>query len=215
MPLPAVHCIIKIGSSEHLERLRTEGEVYMNTWGFFKRFEENNVQGDRDEGLLGIEQVANGVELRVKINERFEPIKGLFGQVKFESPDLELYNLFCMFAVTDENYRYLDDPRLLKFGDTSVIMTSGDEFLSRTKKQLVAEGIEHGIGLVNYVSQATHHGKMGPLRKFLPYSYQSELRILAHAKRGGPYSVKIGDIRGISHICPTSELKSRLRLVYE
>lgn len=185
----------------------------MNTWGYFKRLEQNAVQGDQNEGLQAIFQVSRGTQLQVEVAGQYEPITGLFGQIHISRGDLEKHNLFCMFALTDDSFSFLDDSRFADFGDTAVLMTHGDEFLARLRGKLDCEKIPHKSELVLYVDQESHHGEMGPFRKLHPYHYQSEFRLLAHADRGGPLRIEIGDISDISIACPINELKSRLRLI--
>ena len=212
-----VHTLIKFGKRSDLERLLNQGEVYLNTWKHFKDSESNEVQGDEYEGLVAINQVANGSQLQIQVEEKFVPIQGLYGQIKFSAgtSQLENYNLYCMFAVTDESYQYLVDPRLKKFGDTepaALVMANADEFLARLRQKLDIEGFPHDCALVRYVDIESHEGDMGPFNKLTDYCYQSELRIIVHAKRKGPLKLWLGDISDISFLFSMDDLMSRLRL---
>lgn len=68
MTISAISTMIKIGQREHIMRLQTLGEVFLNTWGFFRRYELNAVQGDKHEGLVEIFQAANGHELHIMVD---------------------------------------------------------------------------------------------------------------------------------------------------
>lgn len=214
MNTPKVHTIIKFGARSDLERLRNTGEVFLNTWGYFKCYESNDVQGDKHEGLVSIHQVANGIQLQIEVEGKFVPIQGLYGQIKYgvRASLLENINLFCVYAVTDESFHCLDDQRLKEFGDAALVMTDGDEFLARLRQKLNAEGFLHDSDLVKYVDLESHEGEMGPFGKLSSYSYQSELRILVHAKRSGPLKLLLGDISDISFLFSMDELRSRMRL---
>jgi hypothetical protein len=215
MEKPAVHGIVKIGKRQHLEALRSRGEVYLNTWGHFQRLEENLVQGDYDEGLSAILQVARGLQLHVEIDGKFEPIPGLFGQMRFRRADVDEFNLFCMFGITDESFNHLNDPRLLEFGDTALLFLNGDEFLKRLRKAIDDLGMPHDSHLVSYVDREVHEGEMGPFRKLSPYSYQSELRFLVHSKSRQPLTLKVGCLEDISVLVPTGELTKKCRIISE
>lgn len=214
MSIPRVHTIIKFGARSDLERLRNTGEVFLNTWGYFKHLESNKIQGDKHEGLTSIHQVANGIQLHIEVDGKFVPIQGIYGQIKFgvSASLLDNINLFCVHAVTDDSFQNLDDQRLKEFGDTALVMTDGDEFLARLRAKLNLEGFPHDSDLVKYVDIESHEGEMGPFRKLASYSYQSELRIIVHAKRNGPLKLWLGDISDISFLFSMAELKSRLRL---
>lgn len=211
MTTPTVKAIFKIGQPDHIMRLQKYGEVFLNTWGFFRRYELNQVQGDKHEGLAEIYQVASGHQLHIQEGEDWIPIGGLTGQLKFFAGDLESVNLYCMFALSEGSYHYLEHPSLLKFGDAALVMTDGDEFISRLTRKLDAEGIHHKRALVEYVKKEEHEGDMGPFRKLSEFKYQSEWRLIAHARKGQAITVTLGDLSDISVVVPTSELTLRLR----
>lgn len=206
------HGIIKIGQPEHIMRLQKQGEVFLNTWGYFRRCELNNVQGDKHEGLVEIYQVANGHKLYIKEGEDWVPIGGLKDQLKFFAGCQEDFNLFCMFALNQESRKYLGHPDLQKFGSAALVMTDGYAFISRLTRKLDAEGIPHQHGLVEYVEREDHEGEVGPFRKLSEFSYQSEWRVCARARKGGPVIVSLGDLSDISVMVPTSELVQQIRL---
>lgn len=206
-----VRSIIKIGHPDQVVRLQKQGEVFLNTWGYFRRCELNNVQGDKHEGLAEIYQVANGNKLYIKEGMDWVPIGGLRDQLKFFAGCQEDFNLFCMFALTQESRKHLGHPDLLKFGSVALVMTDGDAFISRLTRKLDAEGIPHYYDLVEYVDKDVHEGQMGPFRKLLEFSYQSEWRVCAHARKGGPLKVLLGDQSDITVQIPTAELAQRIR----
>lgn len=215
-PQPDVFAFIKIGQKAHMESLRSKGELYLSTWQFFKDHEKNNdAIGDRDEGTKSIHQVARGASVSVAATDgRFSPLKNLVGQIKlgFGQEVLEQCNLFCVFALTKDSHRFLADPRLLKFGDTAVIFTCGDEFLRRFREHLKNDSIEYENRLVEYMIQDLHDGNMGAFRKFQRYDYQSEFRLVALTQKKEPVTHVIGDLSDISVICPSSELAQQLPL---
>ncbi len=210
MTTHSVHGIIKIGQAEHIMRLQKQGEVFLNTWGYFRRCELNNVQGDKHEGLTEIYQVEKGNKLYIKEGEDWVPIEGLKDQLKFFAGRQEDLNLFCMFALTQESQKHLGHPDLLKFGNVALVMTDADAFISRLTCKLSVEGISHHHALVEYVEKNVHEGEMGPFRKLSEFSYQSEWRVCAHARKGGPFKVSLGDLSDISVLIPTSELTQRI-----
>lgn len=207
----SVNAIIKIGQPEHIKSLQKQGEVYLNTWEYFRRHELNNAQGDKHEGLAEIFQVANGHKLYIKAGEEWLPIGGLKDQLKFFAGNQGDFNLFCMFALMQESQQHLGHPDLLQFGTAALVMTDGDAFISRLTRKLDEEGIPHHQALAEYVEKDLHEGEMGPFRKLSEFSYQSEWRVCAHARKGGPIKLFLGDLSDISVLVPTSELTQRIR----
>lgn len=170
------------------------------------------MQGDKHEGLAEINQVGNGNKVYIEEGEVWVPIGGLKDQLKFFAGGQDDFNLFCMFALTQESRKDLGHPDLLKFGSVALVMTDGDAFISRLTRKLDAERIPHHHDLVEYVEKNLHEGDMGPFRKLSEFSYQSEWRVCAHARKGGPIKVSLGDLSDICVLVPTSELIQRIRL---
>ena len=52
-----IHFLIKLGKKEHIERLRNEGMIFMNSIDFFKSMENDEQRKDSEEGIERIEQI--------------------------------------------------------------------------------------------------------------------------------------------------------------
>lgn len=205
--------LIKFGALDRIEDMRRRGTIYMNTVGYFKRLETNAAQGDEDEGLSFMYQASRGVSVQVKVGEKFEPLKGVTGQIKMWHDNPEARNLLCLFAITENSFPHLADPKLRDFGDAALVFLSGDAFLRRVRKNLEERGISHRSKLVKYINRDQHHGEMGPFRKIDGYAYQSEFRLMADANVNGPLKFEIGDISDITIVLRTEEVSKMLRLV--
>ena len=208
-----VLCLIKFGKKKDLKELVGKGIVYMNTWRCFQKIENDGARSDRHEGLihLGQASMCSNVYITPKGGAPI-PIQGLVGQIRVSNNEIDDYNLFCMFAMTEQSFRFLADEKLKKFGDCAAVFVKGDEFLAKLRTALKEKSWTFRDALVEYVDETQYSGKMGPFKKFSRFEWQSEFRVCVHTKHREPIKLKIGDLRDIVVLVPTAGIQSRLTM---
>ena len=190
----------------------------MNAIDYFRARDADPVRGDGDEGLTYCYQPSRTV-MEVRATGVRQQVGGIVGPLKYREDCDSAGNLFCMFALRASHAEALADEarppvdaRNHAFGDRAVVITDADEFLRRVSGAAESEGLSLQGRAVEYVDEATHHGPMGPFRKFLGYSYQSEFRLLAEPGRAGPRSLWLGSIEDISVLVPSQGINHLLRV---
>jgi hypothetical protein len=125
--------LLKLGEREHLEMLR-RGLLYMNSLAFFKSLEADQTRRDRREGIDYIYQPGDcefvldpGIPGFEKI--RASAASGLAG-VQIRMQRTSSCNIFCLFAVTKPIEGSLFPKSHPWFGDSFLIFTQTQEFLS-------------------------------------------------------------------------------------
>lgn len=214
-----VLALMKFGAAKHVAELRLQGHLYMKSVGFFKDLEADAARGDKDEGLTYCRQAKNTV-LQVKQAGEWLNVEGINGPILIREGLAEIGNIFCMFAFRGGHADAFFEGRStgpvdvdsLRFGDSAVVFTDGDEFMRRVRDAAEREGLELRYDLVEYVDRATYAGPMGPFRKFAAFAHQSEFRILAKPEREPVRVLTLGSLEDISMTCPLRELTQRLRL---
>jgi hypothetical protein len=199
--------LMKILPSKYLEYF-LDGNLYMNTPKYFATLEAADlVRSDTDEGIHTSMQIKE-VSIR---NEQGEwvPIGGVINPVIYRTQDATTYNMYCMYGIQELIEDPLDD-RNIAFGDTFVAITNSNEFLRRVKEAVDKEGRTYEHSLVEYVDRETFDGFMGPFRKFLPFAYQQEFRMILFGGDGSPMRLSIGDIRDICIVGLSAEFNQRL-----
>ncbi|HQM85690.1 MAG TPA: hypothetical protein PLD55_13515 [bacterium] len=214
-----VMLLLKIGQKEHIEAFQKEGLIYMNTFEYFREYEESSAECRKDvfEGCSELFQPNMGT---LEINGK--EIKDISGPMKITYDNSEKNNVFCMYAAKyDKNAKYsLEDlnniikmnPQNYEFGNYCLILQNADEFLRRLHKSCNEKCLNFKHRLVEYVDTNKHHGEYGFFRKPLEYSYQSEFRIVIENHTGEPYKLFIGDISDISIILETTKYNDAVKL---
>jgi hypothetical protein len=202
--------LFKFGKREHMEEF-ARGNIYMNPLQYFIAHEADDARRDPGEGTALWLQPSVAT-LSVQIDGEFKPIPGILGPIRFrKAADLEV-NIFCMFALRANASKKQVDPRNSEFGDTFAVLKDGDEFLRRVRRRADALNLQPTWGLVEYVSEAEHHGPMGIFRKSSKFSYQSEFRIALRPGTGSPRLLDVGSLEDIVILGPLAEINHRIRI---
>lgn len=181
-----------------------DGKLYLNTNTFFGKIDSSDTV--RFDPLDGIDQSLQVKEISIAApGENWTPIGGIINPVGFRSSESERLNILCMYALSDQHDKPFDN-RNLKFGDVAVLIGNPIEFMRRVKSTAATLNKEVIPKHVEYVDRCTHHGDMGPFRKFSDYNYQNEFRIVLTNGTGNPCRLQIGDIRDIAVMGPSKDI---------
>lgn len=187
--------LVKFGRQEHLCRLRDEGLLYLNNLPYFWKTEDEELRGDKCDGVAKILRGNNGTV--TPANDPGKPMRVTNWVVRVHPPQPEKINIFCMYAVRPSVGNYPVDERNFRFGDYALILTNPQEFIDRIASQLKSQEIPGKADLVTYVDD-DYRGEMGPFRKLRRFAYQSEWRVVCYNGPGGDWRLSIG---GIADIC--------------
>lgn len=210
------YVFVKFGEPEHMNRFVEDGEMYMNSFNFFREVEGDENRHDRHEGVDQVHQALSGI-LKVK-----DPCTGEYREVAtitkatlLETPAaIDIMNMFCMYGVEASESEKTSlaklDARVYDgFGGSMVIITDPSKFIERVKESAESRGLLVKFGKVHYVDFSIYHGKAGPFVKSDTYSYQNELRFVAY---GGeprmPLKLMLGDLSDITITLPSSQAAS-------
>jgi len=195
--------LIKIGKKKYMHKLYEKGLIYMRDIDYFRKYEDNELRGDKDEGIIGIEQA---VDIRL-LHEGKEIAHGGSGQLKFHDYENK-GNIYSMIAITSredpENFKI--DEKNKKFGDCFVVITDVREFIERIEGKLKELKQKYEYGLVEYYALKEHSGPLNVFCKPNYFKYQKEFRFFVKRSKTGPLKIEIGSIKDISFIFEINKL---------
>ena len=202
MEKPQGDLLLKFGRRDHMEQLRRDGILYMNTLAYFRKAEQG--VGDPDEGLKSHYQPTR-VNVRITIRDgrsfTWSADDGsLDGPITVRNYATDQLNVFCMYVLKWRGEKTLIDKQNLVFGDTYVWITDWRQFFERIDFAVKRENLHIAKRAVEYVPRNEHHGVMGAFRKFTGYEHQSEFRFVISPGFGHPYQLILGDISDIAII---------------
>ena len=210
------YVFVKFGESEHMDRFVKDGEMYMNSFNFFREAEGDENRHDRHEGVDQVHQAFSGVlKMKYPGSREYREVARITKATLWETPAaIDVMNMFCMYGVEASEYEETSLARLDSrvydgFGGSMVIITDPDKFIERVKESAESRGLHVKFGKVRYVDFSIYHGKAGPFVKSDAYSYQNELRLVAY---GGdpraPLRLMLGDLSDITITLPSSQAAS-------
>lgn len=181
-----------------------DGMLYLNTNKFFGEIDGSDAV--RFDPFDGIDQSLQVKEISIAApGDDWTPIGGIINPVVFRFTESERLNVLCMYALSNQRNKPFDT-RNQAFGETAVLIGNPIEFLRRVKVAATTLGKQAFHGPVKYVNKRTHHGDMGPFKKFSKHSYQNEFRIVLTNGTGDPCRLNIGDIRDIAVKGPSEDI---------
>lgn len=202
--------VMKFGKAEHIERLVTEGLIYMNCTDYF-RISSNKDQGDKYEGA-GIVHRGNIVSYRATMLD--EKLFCLWHINNKDTPKVksikQIDGSLCELTIDTRDFASLADTNPDDF--RIAFIKNHKEF----NKRLVGELNKHYKGrywcqqVGYYRPQLANYKPISPFMKPANYRKQNELRYLVlddAINAGKPLEIRIGDISDIAQIFPISLVK--------
>ena len=182
-----------------------DGNIYFNTDEFFTKIDSNDlVRSDVHEGIDESRQVQS-IAIANDLGE-YIPIGGIINPVTFRYGNKDKINILCMYGYNNKVNTSFDTVNL-SFGDTSIIITDAKAFISRLQVAANKLGKTLNHGPIEYVDKEKYDGAMGPFKKFNSHKEQNEFRFVLSKSDGEPIKLNIGDIRDITMVSKTSEIK--------
>ncbi len=202
---------IKFGSYEHMKAFYEKGEMYFNTFQYFKNLEKTeDGRGDKNE-YASVHYAGEGIKnltLKIFSNEDPDNIFYLEGGKDLKTftldygDDKEFTHLYS-FSYMDvdwilENDLLIDSRNFAKGKDYAVMIYDinkfNDMFLNKIKElKLAVSG-----NIVEYVDKNTYSGEIGAFRKFKDYEYQNEFRIAVNFNSSEPQKIYIGSLNKVA-----------------
>lgn len=206
------HCaFIKFGSYEHMKAFYEKGEMYFNTFEYFKKL-ENSGDGRSDKNeYASVHYAGEGIKnltLKIYSNDNPNEVYCLEGGKDLKTFTLDYGNdkkythLYSMsYLDIDwilENDLLIDYRNFAKDKNYAVlihdILNFNKMFIDKMKDLKVA--VDGNV--VEYVDKDTYSGKIGAFRKFKEYEYQNEFRIAVDFDTLEPIKIYIGSLKNVA-----------------
>lgn len=227
---------VKVCDKEEYREDFLDGNLYMNSLGYFRRYEdsrEGNV-GDPHEAAVWVLQPG---QFTMTINEP----TGTIGEFTIPAEDMaaptilqhkkhDTLNLLCMYAVHDGGFTSASEQDFERFveaqmlrpevdglGGFAAIVIKTKDFQDRVFHALRRDDHRYMAGLVSYYDPATFHGQFDEDRaafnKRSTFAHQREYRFALDREVDKEEAIKlsVGTLRDICIACRTEEVNGMLR----
>lgn len=205
--------IIKFGAYEHMKAFYEKGEMFFNTFLYFKKLEQNgDGRADKNEycsAHYSGEYLKKYITLEIKEQDSDKTIGVLNGKNGLKDLTLDLGNdkefthLYSMSYIdlnwTIKNDLVMSPENFAPGKDFAVLIYDMNTFIEKVTTKLNEQNFNYAIKPIEYVNKKSYSGKMGPFRKFDDFSYQNEFRIVVNFNTvEHPQIIHIGSLKGIA-----------------
>jgi len=202
---------LKFGNEHDIFDLYNNGTIYMNPLYKFTEMEDNELRGDKYEGVTEIRNYPAGQFIIPSIERPFK-------YQSFHLTETSKYNLgniYSLYAISSYGFPipkdfHIDD-RVKRFGSHFLMIKNLPVFFQLMKQKLLLAGYVAYHDFVDYYDKRIINGKISVFQKPIEFEYQKEFRFYVNNKLSQPLIIKIGSLKKISEIHCTDEIKG-LRL---
>lgn len=213
--------LVKVGKERHLRKLQDNGEIYFGTFSGYRAQEKKELAEIRDillndraidpnetgsyrgDSLEGLEQRFSGALTIAAIGGERKDLNIKIPDAKLNIFQNRYRHLYCLYALPSIiNSEFKIDQKMLKFGETALVITKPEDFIKRICTALKSS---FDIDFVKYYDPKDESKEsFSVFEKQSTFAYQNEFRIAANLKEDKP--ICIGDIKDISKLVDASEL---------
>ena len=203
--------LIKFGAFEHMQSFYEKGEMYLNSFKFFKDLESSaDGRGDKNE-YSSVHYSGDYLKKYIKLELKEEksgtviPLSadtGLLSLTLDYGNDKEYSHLYSMSYIdkswTLENDLIIDTRNFAENKDYAVLIYDFQGFVDKVIKKVKELNLSCKAQCVEYVNKKNYSGEMGPFRKFDDYQYQNEFRIAINFGNLEPQTIYLGSLKDIA-----------------
>lgn len=201
-----IKLFLKLGSEKNILDLLENGTIYMNTIEYFRKLEDEELRGDKYEG---VSRVINSLPGTLKI----PGIDREFNYVKVhlkESYKKVLGNIYSLYAISSKGFpNPLDfkfDERNLRFGTQGVMIKDLPLFFNKIENELKKNNLKFSHGFVDYYDKEEVSKEITLFEKPLEFEHQKEFRFYVENDKIKPIKIQIGSMKDYAEILKIEDI---------
>ena len=213
-----IKLFLKLGSEENILDLFENGTIYMNTIEYFRKVEDEELRGDKYEGVSRVINSLPGTFKIPGIDREFNYIKV---HLK-ESYKEVLGNIYSLYAISSKGFpNPLDfkfDERNLRFGTHGVMIKDLPLFFNKIENELKKNNLKFNHGFVDYYDKEEVSREITLFEKPLEFEHQKEFRFYVENDKIKPIKIQIGSMKDYAEILKIEdilELKLEVKSLFQ
>ena len=213
-----IKLFLKLGSEENILDLFENGTIYMNTIEYFRKVEDEELRGDKYEGVSKVINSLPGTFKIPGIDREFNYVKV---HLK-ESYKEVLGNIYSLYAISSKVFpNPLDfkfDERNLRFGTHGVMIKDLPLFFNKIENELKKNNLKFNHGFVDYYDKEEVSREITLFEKPLEFEHQKEFRFYVENDKIKPIKIQIGSMKDYAEILKIEdilELKLEVKSLFQ
>ena len=201
-----IKLFLKLGSEENILDLFENGTIYMNTIEYFRKVEDEELRGDKYEGVSKVINSLPGTFKIPGIDREFNYVKV---HLK-ESYKEVLGNIYSLYAISSKGFpNPLDfkfDERNLRFGTHGVMIKDLPLFFNKIENELKKNNLKFSHGFVDYYDKEEVSREITLFEKPLEFEHQKEFRFYVENDKIEPIKIQIGSMKDYAEVFKIEEI---------
>ena len=201
-----IKLFLKLGSEENILDLFENGTIYMNTIEYFRKVEDEELRGDKYEGVSKVINSLPGTFKIPGIDREFNYVKV---HLK-ESYKEVLGNIYSLYAISSKGFpNPLDfkfDERNLRFGTHGVMIKDLPLFFNKIENELKKNNLKFNHGFVDYYDKEEVSREITLFEKPLEFEHQKEFRFYVENDKIKPIKIQIGSMKDYAEILKIEDI---------
>lgn len=203
---------LKFGQEKYMKDLFYKGDLFFNSIQFFRKFEDNELRGDKYEGINSIKNLPSGTIEIPKLN-----YKGNYISMHLrESHEHVLGNIYSLYCISSHGWKNPNDVKIDRrnkdFGSHCVMIKDLPKFMNLIETKLAEMQLDFKHGLIDYYDREKVNKKITLFEKPLEFEYQKEFRFYIHRESEDPITISIGSLEEIAELHTTEDIVETLEL---
>lgn len=203
---------LKFGQEKYMKDLFYNGNLFFNPIQFFRKFEDNELRGDKYEGVTSIRNLPSGTFEIPKLN-----YKGNYISIHLrESYEHVLGNIYSLYCISSHGWESPNDFKIdhknKNFGSYCVLIKDLPKFINLIEKKLTEMNLSFNHGLIDYYDINEVNKKITLFEKPLEFEYQKEFRFYIDRESEEPIKISIGSLEEIAELHKTEDIVETLTL---
>lgn len=204
--------LLKFGEKKYMNDLFYNGNIFMNSIQFFRKFEDGKLRGDKYEGISKVWNFPSGTFEIESLNYKGEYIS-IHLRESYENVLGNIYSLYCISYHGWKNPNdFKIDLRNKNFGSHCVIIKDLPKFFSLIENKLNEMNLNFKHGFVNYYDKNKVTKSITLFEKPLEFEYQKEFRFYIIRDSNEPIKINIGSLEQIAELHKIEDVVYNLKL---
>lgn len=190
-----IKLLLKFGSEENILDLYENGTIFMNPIEYFRKIDDEELRGDKYEG---VSRIINSLPGTIKIKGIEREFNFIKAHIR-ESYDELLGNIYSLYAISSKGFSspldYKFDERNLRFGTHGLIIKNLPLFFKRIENEFKKNNYTFHHGFVEYYDKDEVNRKISLFEKPLEFEHQKEFRFYVENDKIEPIKIQIGSLK--------------------
>jgi hypothetical protein len=198
--------LLKFGNQKNILDLYNNGTIYINTIEHFRKIEDEELRGDKYEG---VSRIINSLPGTFKLDGNDTVFN--FNKIHIRESYSEIVgNIYSLYALSSKGFQnpleLKFDKKNTRFGTHCLMIKNLPYFLEKIELELNKNNYNFQHGFIDYYDKYDVNRNINLFEKPLEFEYQKEFRFYIENYDMKPIKIQIGSLKKYAEIINIEDL---------